>query len=453
MIREKQFYRTFFVLALSLALQNLLTYSVNMMDTVMLGRYSQNAMSGVSLCNQVQFLLQMLVEGAGEGAVVLGAQYWGKNKLEPISHIIGAALRFGVGMAAVLLVIVRLAPGQLLGLLSSEPLVIAEGARYFRIISYSYLIFTVTRILVASLRSIGIVALGYIISFSTLCINVSLNYLLIYGNFGFPELGVRGAAIATLVSRCVELVIVLFYLKFRERRLRLTLRKLLFMDRSYIRDYMRVSLPVLLNQAQWGAAQMVQTGILGHLGGDVTAANAIAVQTYQVLSVVAYGASSAAGIVVGKTIGGGRQQELKKLVYTLEAVFALIGVSTGLAIFLLRRPILAVFGGALSQRAAHLSMQFMAVIALTTVGTSYQVACDNGIIRGGGDTAFSAKMNLISMWLIVVPLSALAAFRWNLVPAAVFFLLKWDQLYKIIPVAIRLHSWKWVRVVTRGDGE
>ena len=453
MIREKQFYRTFLVLALSLALQNLLTYSVNMMDTVMLGRYSQNAMSGVSLCNQVQFLLQMLVEGAGEGAVVLGAQYWGKNKLEPIGHIIGAALRFGVGMAAVLLVIVRLAPGQLLGLLSSEPMVIAEGARYFRIISYSYLIFTVTRILVASLRSIGIVALGYIISFSTLCINVSLNYLLIYGNFGFPELGVRGAAIATLVSRCVELVIVLFYLKFRERRLRLTLRKLLFMDRSYIRDYMRVSLPVLLNQAQWGAAQMVQTGILGHLGGDVTAANAIAVQTYQVLSVVAYGASSAAGIVVGKTIGGGRQQELKKLVYTLEAVFALIGVSTGLAIFLLRRPILAVFGGALSQRAAHLSMQFMAVIALTTVGTSYQVACDNGIIRGGGDTAFSAKMNLISMWLIVVPLSALAAFRWNLVPAAVFFLLKWDQLYKIIPVAIRLHSWKWVRVVTRGDGE
>ena len=452
MIREKQFYRTFFVLALSLALQNLLTYSVNMMDTVMLGRYSQNAMSGVSLCNQVQFLLQMLVEGAGEGAVVLGAQYWGKNKLEPISHIIGAALRFGVGMAAVLLVIVRLAPGQLLGLLSSEPLVIAEGARYFHIISYSYLIFTVTRILVASLRSIGIVALGYIISFSTLCINVSLNYLLIYGNFGFPELGVRGAAIATLVSRCVELVIVLFYLKFRERQLRLTLRKLLFMDRSYIRDYMRVSLPVLLNQAQWGAAQMVQTGILGHLGGDVTAANAIAVQTYQVLSVVAYGASSAAGIVVGKTIGGGRQQELKKLVYTLEVVFALIGVSTGLAIFLLRRPILAVFGGALSQQAARLSMQFMAVIALTTVGTSYQVACDNGIIRGGGDTAFSAKMNLISMWLIVVPLSALAAFRWNLAPAAVFFLLKWDQLYKIIPVAIRLHSWKWVRVVTRGDG-
>ena len=453
MIREKQFYRTFFVLALSLALQNLLTYSVNMMDTLMLGRYSQNAMSGVSLCNQVQFMLQMLVEGAGEGAVVLGTQYWGKNKLEPIPHIIGSALRFGGAMAVLMFLIVVLAPEQLLGLLSNEPLVIAEGVRYFQIICFSYIIFTVTRILVASLRSIGIVTIGYIISFSTLCINVCLNYLLIYGNFGFPELGVRGAAIATLVSRCVELLIVIYYLKFREKRLCLTPKKLIFIDTSYVRDYMQVSLPVLLNQAQWGAAQMVQTGILGHLGGDVTAANAIAIQAYQVLSVVAYGASSASGIVVGKTIGAGKQSELKKLVHTLEVLFSVIGIFTGLAIFLLREPILTVFGGSLTESAYHLSMQFMAVIAVTTVGTSYQVACDNGIIRGGGDTAFSAKMNLISMWLIVVPLSALAAFRWNLAPAAVFFLLKWDQLYKILPVAIRLHSWKWVRVVTRGGSE
>ena len=298
MLREKQFYKTFSVLALSLALHNLLSYSVNMMDMVMLGRYSQNAMSGVSLCNQVQFMLQMLVEGAGEGAVVLGAQYWGKNRLEPIPHIIGAAMRFGGGMAVVMFLIVRLVPEQLLNLLSNDPLVIAEGVRYFQIVSWTYILFTVTNILVASLRSVGIVSIGYVISFSTLCINICLNYLLIYGNCGFPELGVQGAAVATLVSRCIELLIVILYLKFREKQLCLTLKKLVCMDTSYLRDYIRVSLPVLLNQAQWGAAQMVQTGILGHLGGDVTAANAIAVQAYQVLSVVAYGASSASGIVV-----------------------------------------------------------------------------------------------------------------------------------------------------------
>ena len=451
MIKEKTFYKSFMVLALSLALQNLLTYGVNMMDTMMLGRYSQDAMSGVSLCNQVQFLLQMLVVGAGEGAVVLGSQYWGKNKLEPIPHIIGVALRFGGVLAIVMFGIVLMFPSQLLSLLSNNDAVIAQGEQYFQIICFTYVIFTITNILVASLRSVGVVKIGYIISGSTLIINVCLNYCLIYGNFGFPELGVRGAAIATLVSRCVELLIVVYYLKYKEHDLNLTLHKLLHIDTSYIQDYIRVSSPVLINQALWGIAQMVQTGILGHLGGDVTAANAIAVQVYQVLSVVAYGAASASGIVVGRTIGEGNEHRLRPLVFTLQIMFLIIGLCSGWLIFALRTPILAVFGGSLTEQAYRLSMQFMLILAITTVGTSYQMACDNGIIRGGGDTAFSAKMNLISMWLIIVPFSALAAFCWKCPPTVVFFLLKWDQLYKAIPVFIRLHSWKWVKKVTRPD--
>lgn len=449
MIKEKTFYKSFMILALSLALQNLLTYGVNMMDTLMLGRYSQNAMGGVSLCNQIQFLLQMLVVGAGEGAVVMGSQYWGRKKLEPIPHIIGVALRFGGALAVLLFILVFGWPNQILSLLSNDPDVIAEGAKYFSIIRYTYVIFTITNILVASLRSIGVVRIGYMISGSTLVINVCLNYLLIYGNLGFPEMGVRGAACATLIARCVELIIVIWFLKYRENVLNLNLRKLLHIDTSYVHDYMKVSLPVLINQALWGVAQMVQTGILGHLGGDVTAANAISVQVYQVLSVVCYGAASAAGIVVGRTIGEGNEKKLHPLVTTLQVLFLSIGLCSGLAIFLLRGPILAAFGGTLTENAYRLSRQFMLVLAITTVGTSYQMACDNGIIRGGGDTAFSAKMNLISMWGIIVPFSAMAAFWWKCPPVAVFFLLKWDQLYKAIPVGIRLHSWKWVKKVTR----
>ena len=449
MIKEKTFYKSFMILALSLALQNLLTYGVNMMDTLMLGRYSQNAMGGVSLCNQIQFLLQMLVVGAGEGAVVMGSQYWGRKKLEPIPHIIGVALRFGGALAVLLFILVFGWPNQILSLLSNDPAVIAEGAKYFSIIRYTYVIFTITNILVASLRSIGVVRIGYMISGSTLVINVCLNYLLIYGNLGFPEMGVRGAACATLIARCVELIIVIWFLKYRENVLNLNLRKLLHIDTSYVHDYMKVSLPVLINQALWGVAQMVQTGILGHLGGDVTAANAISVQVYQGLSVVCYGAASAAGIVVGRTIGEDNEKKLHPLVTTLQVLFISIGLCSGLAIFLLRGPILAAFGGTLTENAYRLSRQFMLVLAITTVGTSYQMACDNGIIRGGGDTAFSAKMNLVSMWCIIVPFSAMAAFWWKCPPVAVFFLLKWDQLYKAIPVGIRLHSWKWVKKVTR----
>lgn len=449
MLKDKAFYRSFLILTVSIALQNLLTYSVNMMDTIMLGRYSQNAMSGVSLCNQIQFLLQMLVVGAGEGAIVMGSQYWGQKKLEPIPHIIGVALRFGGALAVLLFALVLVFPSQLLNLLSNDQAVIAEGLKYFQIICFTYVIFTMTNILVASLRSIGIVKIGYIISASTLCINVCLNYLLIYGHAGFPELGVRGAALATLVSRCVELLIVIYYLKFKEHELNLTLKKLIHIDKSYIQDYLHVSFPVLVNQALWGVAQMVQTGILGNLDGDVTAANAIAVQVYQVLSVMAYGAASASGIVVGRTIGEGRKENLPPLVKTLQMIFITIGICSGLLIFSLRSPILRIFGSTLTERAHSLALQFLLILSITTVGTAYQMACDNGILRGGGDTSFSAKMNLISMWLIIVPFSAMAAFWWNCPPIVVFFLLKWDQLYKIIPVVIRLRSWKWVKKVTR----
>lgn len=451
MIREKSFYRAFFTLTFAVAMQNLLTLGVNMMDTVMLGRYSQDAMSAVSLCNQVQFFLQMLVTGAGEGAVVLGAQYWGKNRLEPIRHIIGAALRFGVVLSAALFFLVLAAPEGLLRLLSSEQAVIDQGVQYFRIVRYTYVVFAVTHILAVSLRSVGAVGIGYILSLSTLCINTCLNFVLIYGRFGFPELGVRGAAAATLISRCAELAVTVYYLKYRETHLGLTLRNLACVDGSYVQDYIRVCLPVLVNQALWGAAQMVQTGILGRLGGDVTAANAIAVQVYQVFSVAVYGAAAAAAVMVGRAVGSGERKTLRPLVATLETLFTALGILSAFAIFLSRGPVLAVFGDALTARARVLALQFLAVIALTTSGTAYQMCCDSGIIRGGGDTAFSARMNLVSMWGIVVPLSALAAFRWSCPPAAVFFLLKWDQLYKIVPVALRLHSWRWVRNVTRPE--
>ena len=190
MIKEKTFYKSFMVLALSLALQNLLTYGVNLMDTMMLGRYSQDAMGGVSLCNQVQFLLQMLVVGAGEGAVVMGSQYWGKNKLEPIPHIIGVALRFGGSLAVLMFGIVLFFPHQLLSLLSNSPTVIAEGEKYFQIICFTYIIFTITNILVASLRSIGVVKMPELLpDLRSLRLSGAGRARCGYRNAGFPLCG------------------------------------------------------------------------------------------------------------------------------------------------------------------------------------------------------------------------------------------------------------------------
>lgn len=450
MLHDKAFYRTFVILTLSLALQNLLTYSVNLADNIMLGRFSQDALSGASLCNQLQFFLQMLVQGVGEGVVVLGARYWGKKDLKPIPDIIGAGLRFGVSIAAVLFVLALLFPTQIIRLMTNDPVIMEQAVQYLQIICFTYVIFALTNMLTASLRSIGIVKIGYIISASTLCINICLNYVLIYGHFGAPALGVRGAAIATLVSRTVELLIVIWFLKFREHTLRLNWRKLLFIDTSYIKDYIHVSLPMLVTQTMWGASSIIQTAILGNMenAAMVVPANSISVLVFQILSVVGYGAASAAAIMTGRTLGEGHKERIDQTAFTFQIMFCIIGVFTGLIILLSRGPVLQIYN-TLSPEAAELTRQFITVLAITSVGTCYQMAADCGILRAGGDTKFAMWNNLVFVWIICLPCAALSAFVFHFSPVVVFFCLKMEQLGKCPVIFLRVRSRKWIKQITR----
>lgn len=450
MLHDKTFYRTFAILTLSLALQNLLTYSVNLADNIMLGRFSQDALSGASLCNQLQFFLQMLVQGVGEGVVVLGARYWGKKDLKPIPDIIGAGLRFGVSIAAVLFVLALLFPTQIIRLMTNDPVIMEQAVQYLQIICFTYVIFALTNMLTASLRSIGIVKIGYIISASTLCINICLNYVLIYGHFGAPALGVRGAAIATLVSRTVELLIVIWFLKFREHTLCLNWRKLLFIDTSYIRDYIHVSLPMLVTQTMWGASSIIQTAILGNMenAAMVVPANSISVLVFQILSVVGYGAASAAAIMTGRTLGEGHKERIDQTAFTFQIMFCIIGVFTGLIILLSRGLVLQIYN-TLSPEAAELTRQFITVLAITSVGTCYQMAADCGILRAGGDTRFAMWNNLVFVWLICLPCAALSAFVFHFSPVVVFFCLKMEQLGKCPVIFLRVRSKKWIKQITR----
>lgn len=450
MLHDKTFYRTFAILTLSLALQNLLTYSVNLADNIMLGRFSQDALSGASLCNQLQFFLQMLVQGVGEGVVVLGARYWGKKDLKPIPDIIGAGLRFGVSIAAVLFVLALLFPTQIIRLMTNDPVIMEQAVQYLQIICFTYVIFALTNMLTASLRSIGIVKIGYIISASTLCINICLNYVLIYGHFGAPALGVRGAAIATLVSRTVELLIVIWFLKFREHTLCLNWRKLLFIDTSYIKDYIHVSLPMLVTQTMWGASSIIQTAILGNMenAAMVVPANSISVLVFQILSVVGYGAASAAAIMTGRTLGEGHKERINQTAFTFQIMFCIIGVFTGLIILLSRGPVLQIYN-TLSPEAAELTRQFITVLAITSVGTCYQMAADCGILRAGGDTRFAMWNNIVFVWLICLPCAALSAFVFHFSPVVVFFCLKMEQLGKCPVIFLRVRSKKWIKQITR----
>ena len=445
MLREKSFYKTFAILTLSLALQNLLTYSVNMADNIMLGRFSQDALSGASLCNQLQFFLQMLVQGVGEGA-----RYWGKKDLKHIPHIIGAGLRFGVAIAVLMFLAALFFPEQIIRLMSNDEAIVEQGVQYLQIICFTYVLFALTNMLTASLRTIGIVKIGYMISASTLCINICLNYVLIYGHFGAPALGVRGAAIATLVSRAVELLIVIWYLKFREHTLNLNWRKLLFIDTSYIKDYIHVSLPVLITQALWGFSSIVQTAVLGNMDNSamVVPANSISVLVFQILSVVGYGAASAAAILTGRTLGEGKKERIDQTAFTFQVLFCIIGVFTGLIIFFSRGPVMMIYD-TLTPEAAELTQQFITVLAITSVGTCYQMAADSGILRAGGDTRFAMWNNMVFTWLICLPCAILSAFVFHFPPVVVFFCLKMDQLGKCPVIFLRVRSKKWIKQITR----
>ncbi len=449
--KDKNFYRRFFALTFTIALQNVIVFAVNLADNVMLGAYSESSLSGVALVNQIQFFLQMVVMGVGEGIIVLSSRCWGRKDMEPIRKIVNIGLKFGVVFAVILWAVVFFLPHQTLGLLTNEREVIAEGVKYLQIICFSYMFFAMTNVLLCALRSVETVKIGFAVSTSTLIINCCLNYCLIYGNLGAPELGARGAAIATLTSRVIEFIIVLCYLKFGDKKICLRLRDFGKMDKELLRQYVRVGSPVIASNAMWGIAQAIQTGILGHLGASAIAANSIATTVFQILSVVSYGAASASGVLVGKTIGEGKIHLVKEYAKTLQILYLIIGVATGALLFFSKGFILTFYQ--ISEASKALAVQFMNVLSVTVVGTSYQVSVLTGIVRGGGDTKFVLYNDSIFIWLVVIPLSAAAAFWLKLPPLIVFCCLKCDQILKCFVAVVKVNFCKWVKSVDQGQME
>ncbi|MGL4739133.1 MAG: MATE family efflux transporter [Cellulosilyticaceae bacterium] len=444
--KEKAFYSNFFSLFFVLVLQNILVLSVNLIDNIMIGAYSEVALAGVAAVNQIQFILQQMMNGIGDGAVVLASQYWGQKTLEPIRKLSAIAIRMGLVIAIVLFVIVTCFPHQVLGLFTNDKAIILEGMHYLQIIRWSYVVFAITTLLLATLRSVETVKIAFYISISTLLINCCINYILIYGRFGAPELGVRGAAIGTLTARCVELGIVLYFIVFKEKKLRLKLQMYFKLDYALLKDYWQVSLPVFIVATMWGASTALQTVILGHMNAHAIAANSVASTLFLILKVAAVGASASATIIIGKTIGAGKLDAVKSYTQTLQVIFIGIGLLTSIALFVLRVPILSLYN--LSAETKELANAFLLVLCVTCIGTAYQMPVLTGIVRGGGDTRFVMINDLISIWCIVLPVSFLAAFVWEWSPVVVVCCLNSDQIFKCVAAAIKVNRYRWIKKLT-----
>lgn len=445
--RDKHFYRTFFPLLVVVVLQQLAALMVNMVDNIMLGRYTELALSGATLVNQLQFILQQIAAGIGMGIVVLSSQYWGQKRTEPIKRIISVGVRFSLFVGIIFLVSTYFFPEQILSVFTSDKAVVEEGLKYLKIICWTYVIFSISNSLMYSLQSVETAMIGTIMSISTIFINFCFNYCLIYGRLGFPELGIRGAAVATLISRIVELIIILTYIIFIDKKLKMTPRSFLSFEKDYIQDYLKIATPVTLSGLLWGVAQAAQTAVLGHISATVIAANSIAIVIFQIFAVVGMSCANVASVVTGKVIGEGRFDMIRAYSKTMQAIFIIIGILSGALLFVCKDMIVSFYS--ISDETKSLALSFITVLSISTIGTCYEYPVESGIISGGGLTKYPAIVDNLFMWLFTIPSAFLSAFVFHFPPVVTFCFLKVDQLLKCIPNSITVNRYHWVRILTR----
>ena len=445
--KEKAFFKNFFSLYVMIVLQNVIVLGVNLADNIMVGAYNETALSGVAAVNQIQFVFQQITMGLADALVVNASQYWGQKRTSPIKSLAVGALIIGACVGVFLFVCATVAPHRMVAIFTDSGEIIAEGVKYLGIIKYTYLIFAITNLLLALLRAVETVRVAFYISICTFFINCSINFVLIEGRFGAPRMGVRGAAVGTLVARIVELAVVIFYLAFADKKLKLKISEILHPEKTYTADYFKRCGYFVVVAAMFGISTALQTVILGHINDAAIAANSAASTLFQVLKVASVGAASATAVIIGKTIGKGELQKLKGYVNTLQLMFVCIGLITSALLFALRLPILSLYD--LKDTTKAMAEQFILVLCVTCIGTSYQMPVNIGIIRGGGDSRFVFINDLISIWGIVLPVSFLAAFVWKLEPFIIVFLLNADQIFKCAAASIRCNSYKWIKKLTK----
>ncbi|MCQ2471464.1 MAG: MATE family efflux transporter [Clostridia bacterium] len=445
--KDKNFYKTFFNLFKMLVIQNVIVLSVNLADNVMIGSYSETSLAGVAAVNQIQFVFNLLVVSLGDAMVVLGSQYWGQNDTNSIKKIANGALLSGVVFGVGLFFVATFLPAQLVGLFTKNDQIIAEGVEYLKIIKFTYLLFALTNLFLAILRCIEKVRIAFYTSLMSLVINCSINYCLIKGNFGFPQMGVTGAAIGTLTARTAELIVVVIYVFVFEKRLNLKIREIVKPDFSYIKDFLITCLPFAVVGTMFGLSTALQTVILGHLSDSAIAANSVSSTLYMVLKVASTGAASAASVVIGKTVGSGDLSKIKEYARTLQLIFLSIGILTSIVLRIVKEPVLSLYN--LTPETLEMARKFIGILCITCIGTAYQMPVNTGIVRAGGDTKYVLKLDIVAIWCIVLPLSFLGAFKFHWAEPLVMFCLNSDQLFKAIPAVIKVNRYHWMKKLTR----
>ena len=444
--RDKSFYKSLVRLAVPISLQNMVSFAVNFADNLMVGKLGDSAISGVYMGNQPHTLLFMFVGGTTGAILILAAQYWGKGDKASIKKVVSIGAVFSIVPSVLMSAVCMLFPTQIISVFTSDARVISEGAAYLFIIGCSYVPFAISQVLVTSMRGVESAKVGMYISFIALFSNVALNYILIFGKLGFPAMGIRGAAIATVASRIIELAASITYVFFIDKKLLIKLRDFTILDRLLLRDFIRYGLPIVGGNVVWSVNMLVNSAILGRFKEEVIAAASVAGMLSNIVFIWMNGLSSAVGVITGKTVGAGRYEAMKEYAKTVQVIFLFVGAFSGLVIFLLRDLFISFYS--ISDGARVYASQFVNVLSITIVGTCYQATCLFGLVKSGGDISFVFKNDTIFVFGVVLP-SAIIAAALGAQPWVVFACLKCDQILKCFVAVVKINRFNWMKNLTR----
>ena len=336
----------------------------------------------------------------------------------------------------------------MLSVFTDETQVITEGARYIRILSFTYIPFCITNVLIAAMRCVETVKIGTKVAFCALFINVFFNWVLIFGKLSFPALGIRGAAFATLISRLAELAIMIVYVFVIDKKLKMRVSDFFKRDKALLRQFISYGLPVIFGDLLWGINLVTQAVIVGHLGTVSIAAVSIANNIFSIVSVGLYGVRDGSAIIIGKTVGAGDNDRVKLYAKTLQVVYVMLGVVTSILITLTKLLIPYLYSG-MDAQTIELAKNLITVLSVTVLGTAYQMASLTGIVRAGGETKFVLINDLIFVWLVVIPSAAIAAFVFSAPTWIVFACLKCDQIIKCAVAAVKVNRFNWIKNLTK----
>lgn len=443
------FYGQIIRLVIPVVIQNLLSAAVSSADVVMLNYVSQDAISAVSLASQYANVLFMIYYGLGTGATMLCAQYYGKKDYMAIRAVEGIALRFSLIVSAVFAALALCVPEQMMRLFTNEQRLIELGADYLRYMSVAYLCWSVIEVYLSVLRSMERVTICMVLNMVAFGLNVLLNAVFIFGLFGAPKMGVSGVALATAISRVMELLGCIL-VSICSKEVKLDLRYLFIRNKPLLSDFVKLALPALGNDVVWGVGFSMYSVILGHLGSDAVAANSLVTVVRQFGTVLCYGMASAGGILLGKLIGERQPEELiRRDASLLIRLTIACGVLGGLLV-LAATPFVLRYA-TLSETAMGYLKTMLLINTYYITGTALNTTMICGIFRSGGDSKFGFYCDLIDMWAYAVPLGFFSAFVLRLPVRWVYFLLMTDEFVKWPFVIRHYKKGQWLRNITRDN--